>query len=161
MDPLRLSMLMHLLGFGILCSTVIGSLLLDSRYRHAGDFGTKSHILSITRPLDLLAGGAFVAILISGIVNMRLLSYGWLTTPWLGIKIALFILAAATGVALALRGRQRMKLAAQLADGTAPRGKESALGQMDAYYRLLIVVQAFLVLAILLFSVYKPGQYGV
>ncbi len=161
MDPLRLSMLMHLLCFGVLCSTSIGTLLLDSTYRDAEDVQTKARILRIMRPLDLLAGGTLIALLISGIVNMRLLSYGWFTTPWLTIKIVLFFLAAATGAMVAFRGRQRMKLTTQLAEGTAPGGIETALGQMDAYYRLLTMVQAFLIFVILLFSVYKPGQYGV
>jgi hypothetical protein len=160
MDPLHLSMLMHLLGFGIVCSALVGSWLLNTTYRNAGDFRTKATILKTLHPLDLLSAVAIVMLLITGIGNMRLLSYGWFTTAWLSMKIALFLGAAVTGAVLGVRGAQRMRLVVQIAEGSASGGAEGTLRQMDGHYQLLTMIQSFLILAILALSVYKPGQYG-
>ena len=64
------TMIFHLLGFGLLCSSVIGSWILDGRYRRAEGWKTKRTILGLLRPIGLLSPVASGVMLLSGIGNL-------------------------------------------------------------------------------------------
>lgn len=159
MDTNHLFMLFHLLGFGLIMTLLVSGWLLHKQYTGTTDFKTKSVILSSARSIGLLSPIAILVLLITGIGNMHVRSLGLFDEYWLGIKVVLFAIAAVNGIVFGIRSKKRGMLVAELAQGTAPPGSESRLATMDRNALAFYVIQAILLAAILILTVWKPGRY--
>jgi hypothetical protein len=96
--------------------------------------------------------------LLSGIGNMTLgfTTYSVISNTWLTCKLAVFVVAAGSGVFFGIRGARRTKLIATMASGSAPAGTEESLKAIDTMQKLFLVIQTILILIILMLSIVKP-----
>jgi uncharacterized membrane protein SirB2 len=150
-------MIFHLIGFGILFSTVLAGWILHHQYMSASDSKTKGVILASLRPIGLLSPLAILIMLVTGVGNMHVRGLGLFTEPWLSTKIVFFLFAAANGVFFGIRSGKRRKLFSQVIDGKAPAGSDEKMAAFDKQMRVFFIIQLVLLLLILVLSIVKPG----
>ncbi len=155
----HLLLIVHILGFGLLFTTLVAGWILHSQYTKASDFGTKGIILRSLRPIGLLSPVGILIMLLTGIGNMQVRGLGLFTESWLSTKILVFIIAAINGTVFGIRASKRGKLVAQMADGSAPQGADLSIGALDKQLRLFYIIQFVLIVIILALSIIKPGRY--
>jgi hypothetical protein len=157
METVHYLLFFHLIGFGILFSTVLAGWILHHQYMGASDYTAKRIILESLRPIGLLSPLAILVMLVTGIGNMHVRGLGIFTEPWLSTKIVFFLLAATTGVFSGIQSSKRRKLLAQVFDGKAPAGSVERVAALDRQTRLFFIIQFVLLLIILVLSIVKPG----
>lgn len=157
MEAVHYLMFFHLIGFGVLFSTVLAGWILHHQYMSASDNKTKSIILDSLRPIGLLSPLAILIMLVTGIGNMHVRGLGLFAEPWLSTKIVFFLLAAVNGVFSGIRSGKRRKLFAQVTDGKASAGSGERMAAFDRQMRVFFIIQFVLLLMILVLSIVKPG----
>ena len=150
------TMIFHLLGFGLLCSSVIGSWILGGRYRRAEGWKTKRTILGLLRPIGLLSPVASGVMLLSGIGNLVAKGYEMPLPSWLHVKLAVFVIVLAAGFYSGICGKRRGAIIAHLADGDAPANAETAVVRLDRRLQSILMLQVIALLVIIVLSVVKP-----
>jgi hypothetical protein len=156
-------MLFHLFGFGLVSTLLVMGWLLLKQYHGANDYKSKLVVLSTARVVGILSPIAILVLLITGIGNMHARGLGFFdenSEPWLNIKIILFAIAAINGTIFGMRSKNRGMLVAQLAQGNAPPESESKLASFDKGVLVFNIVQTILLIAILVFTVWKPGRFS-
>jgi hypothetical protein len=154
----EITLLFHLIGFGILLTVSLAGMILNSRYRKAPDLATKLVILRALRPIGLLSPIGMVVMLITGIGNMHSIGAGVLEYGWLTGKIFLFAIAVISGILFGITSRKRTQLIESMARNEGPAGAEALVKSYDAQIGLFYVVLPLLLLVILALSVY--GRFG-
>lgn len=148
-----LSLYFHLIGFGLLVTTLVAGILLEMQYRRAPDPAAKSTILRSLRRIGLLSPVAMLIMLITGIGNMTATNAGIFTHGWLTAKIMLFALAVISGILFSVKGRKRSALQ-ESAGGAAAAGVQ--LREHNRQISLFYLVLGVLLAIILYLSVWKP-----
>jgi uncharacterized membrane protein SirB2 len=156
MQAIQVSLLLHLIAFGVLSSVIVGGWILNGQYLRATEYGTKLQILRSMRIFGLLSPLCIALFLLSGIGNMILGGYALFSNTWLTAKVAVFLVVAAVGIFSGIRSKHRTRLAEQMALGDAPSGTAEALKSLDDQQRWALILQTVLVLIILTLSVSKP-----
>ena len=156
MYPLQFSLVFHILGIGMIFTTLIGGWIVDRRYRKATGWETKALVLGILRPIGLLSPIGVVIMLLSGIANMHFLGLGIFTAAWLTLKLVFFALMVISGIAFAVRGARRAKVVAQFVAGGQPADAGRTLANLDRQQQLFYLVQTVLLLIIISLSLFKP-----
>ncbi|HXX63250.1 MAG TPA: DUF2269 family protein [Bacteroidota bacterium] len=150
------SLLIHLIGFAMLFTSVLGAWILRAHYGGTTEWRTKVTILRVVRSFGLLSAVAVVLMLLSGLGNVYALGLTAQMPGWLQVKLILFVLAWAAGILSAVGGRRRAVLVVQIAEGNAPQDAPARALSMDARANVILVVQSALLLAIVILSVFKP-----
>ncbi len=158
MRAIHISLLLHFIGIGMLFTTLLAGWILEGAYRKAPDWPSRAFILKLLRPLGLLSPASIFLLLLSGIGNMTLsyTPYTLFSDTWLTLKLAIFVVAAVSGVVFGIRSAQRARLVGSMTAGSPPAGTEASIKSMDAMQRLFLVVQAIFILIILTLSIVKP-----
>lgn len=150
------TLVFHLLGFGLLFTTLVAGLLIDIQYRKATELDTKATLLRAMRPIGLLSPFALILMLLTGIGNMHSIGFGLFDASWLTAKVIFFAIAAVNGIIASVRARKRGALVQRMIKGDAPTGSDLQLKAMDGQQRLFYLVNFILLIIILCLSVFKP-----
>jgi hypothetical protein len=159
MEARHYSMLLHLIGFGLLFSLMVGVWILSSHYKKATDYKTKATLLSAMRTFGYLSPVGIIIMLSTGVWNMNIRGLGLFTESWLTTKIVFFAMAAINGVIIGAKAGKRGKLVAQIIQGNSPTDTERTILSIDKQIRLIHMVQVILMLLILTLTIVKPGRY--
>jgi hypothetical protein len=152
------TLLLHLIGLGLLMTTMVGGILLHRQYRSTQDLRAKALILKTARPFGLLSPIAMAVMLITGIGNMHALGVGLLDLGWLSAKITLFAVAVVAGTVLGVVAGKRGKLVHTMSLGDGGPDAEARLASLDRTLVIGQVLMPLLVVGILYLTVI--GQLG-
>ncbi len=157
MTVLHVSLLVHLIGVGMLFTTLFGGFILEMKFRRAKDPAAALLILKLARPIGLLSPAGIAVMLLSGISNMHLTGLGLFSAAWLTLKLVLFTLAVISGVLFAVNGARRASNVGRRAAGEQPENLERALRKLNRQQLIFYGVQAVLLLGILTLSIVRPA----
>jgi hypothetical protein len=149
----ELTLLFHLIGFGLLATTSVAGIFLHLQYRKAPDLQAKAALLQAMRPIGLLSPVAVLIMLVTGIGNMHAIGAGLLTLGWLTAKIIFFAMAVISGALFSVKSKQRGALIQKLISGNAPPYSEERLEVLDRQILLFYIVMPLLLVIILYLSV--------
>lgn len=155
---------LHLLGLGILTTTMLAGFILDRRFRKEPDLHLKSYIAGISRIFGLLSPVAASLLLVTGIANIhnRFLgsSSAWYAEGWLVAKIILYVVIVFNGM---IYGpgliRSRLRLIRSQVDQTAPMNAETLMRSYNTQLTLFYLVQTLLFLFIVYISVFGSAKH--
>jgi hypothetical protein len=156
MLPIHISLLLHIVGIGLLFTSLVGGWILHSHYIKGAGWGTRLVLLKAIRTFGLLSPVATALLVVSGAANMLLLQMGAFTNAWLSAKLVLVLLSIVNGIIFGIRGSKRSRLAVDIAESRAPEGAEQILDQMNRQQRLFFINQTILILVILGLSLVRP-----
>ncbi len=148
------SLYFHLIGFGLLITTLVAGILLETQFRRAPDGEAKMTILRSLRRIGLLSPIAMLVMLITGIGNMNATNAGLFTHGWLTAKIMFFALAVISGILFGIKSRKRGAL--QATSGGGAGASQEQLRDFNRQISLFYLVLAVLLLIILFLTVWKP-----
>jgi len=154
----------HLLGFGLITTSLAAGWILERRIRTTNDWNQKLLLLSASRSIGLLSPIASLLMLITGIVNI-INVFG--TSPrvlfsvgWLDAKIILFAFMLVNGAVFGpILSRKRTKLIQSLAAQSAPADAEETVNIYGKNISTFYFVQSLLLLIILFLSVWGTGKH--
>jgi uncharacterized membrane protein SirB2 len=152
----HLVFLFHLLGFGTIVGLLISGAILEKRFKKAETIDAKIAILQAIRQIGLLSPFAVVVLIGTGIGNMSLSSLGPFSAGWLTAKIIFFAIAIVNGAMAGARGGKRAKLLERLSHGENIPNALSQMQQYNKQHSVFYVTQTFLILIVLVLSVFKP-----
>lgn len=156
MLPYHWTKFLHLIGVGLFFTTIFAGWSLNAQYRKSTDWKSKALFLKALRPIGFLSPLGGAVMVLSGIGNLFTFGYGGHLPPWMQAKLTFVLLAILTGIFSGTRSKKRGTLVHQLADGTAPANAETTVAAMDTQASIILLVQAFLLMAILGLSVIRP-----
>ncbi|MGA3242998.1 MAG: hypothetical protein ABSE41_00135 [Bacteroidota bacterium] len=159
-----ITFLFHLIGFGILCTTLLAGFMLDRKFRAQTDYSLKLFTAGIARTIGLLSPVAAILLLATGIgnINNRYLGspLAWYNEGWLVAKIMIFVVLVLNGMIYGPRlTRNRTKLVKALSDQSAPANAEELMRSYNTQITLFYLVQTVLLLLILFLSVFGTGKH--
>lgn len=152
------TLLLHMLGLGLLVTTMVAGIILHRQYLKAPDLRTKALILKSAKPFGLLGPIGTLIMLITGIGNMHAIGAGFFTLAWLSAKIVLFAVASVIGFVVGALARKRGALVHAMSLGDAGAGAEERLAGLDRLIAIGHFVLPLLMLGILYLSV--AGRLG-
>jgi hypothetical protein len=160
-----ITFLLHLIGFGILCTTLLAGFMLDRKFRAQTDHGLKLFTSGIARTIGLLSPVAAILMLATGIGNIHNRYLGspltWFDEGWLVAKIILFVVLVLNGMIYGPRlTRNRTKLVKGLAEQSAPANAGELIHSYNTQITLFYLVQTVLLLLILVLSVLGTGKHS-
>ncbi len=154
----------HLLGFGILFTSLLGGFIVERKLRAQSDFSLKLYTASISRAIGLLSPLAALLLLITGIGNIQNRSFGttesWYNEGWLVAKLILYAIMVLNGVIYGPRlTRSRLKLIRAQSEQNAPPNAAATIHSYNAQLTLFYIVQTILLFLILYLSVFGSGKH--
>ena len=150
----NLTIFIHLIGFGLVCTVQLTGILLELRYRKAKDLQSKASILTLIKPFGILSPVSVLIMLITGIGNMEFLGFGIFSAGWLTAKIIFFALLVIAGLIFGLKSRQRGSIIQSMIKGDGVPGPKELLLNTEKQITLSYIVMPILLLIILLLTVY-------
>lgn len=158
MSPLHCSLVLHLIGVGMLFTTVFAGLLLHQQYKRAGDWASRLLYLKSLRTIGLLSPAGVALMLMSGIANMTLGPYSrpFFSDAWLGVKLLIFLVMVLVGVMTAVLGARRARVAAGLASEHPAGAGDPRLRSLDKGMLASYFIQAVGIITIIALSIVKP-----
>jgi len=156
--------LFHLIGFGVLCTTLLGGFIIERKFRSQTDFAFKLYTSQISRAIGLLSPIAGILLLATGIGNIHNRYFGsdlaWYSEGWLVAKIILFVVLLLNGMITGPRlTRGRVKLVKALSEQSAPANADALMRSYNSQITLFYFVQTVLLLLILFLSVFGTGKH--
>jgi hypothetical protein len=156
--------LLHLAGFGVLCTTLLAGFIIDRKFRSQTDYNLKLYTSQIARSVGLLSPVAAILLLATGIGNIHNRYLGsaltWFDEGWLVAKIILFAVLVLNGMIYGPRlTRNRTKLVKGLSEQTAPANAEELIRSYNTQITLFYLVQTVLLLLVLVLSVLGTGKH--
>lgn len=149
----EVTLFLHLLGMGLLTTTLAAGWILNRQYRQAPDLKTKAVILRSGKVIGLLSPIGMLILLITGVGNMHALGVGFLDLGWLSAKVTLFVFALIAGIGLSVVSRKRGALVAAMALGEDDPGAAAKLSGYDRMIGGGSILLRVLFIAILYLSV--------
>ena len=149
----EITLLLHLIGMGLLTTTLVGGFFLHRQYKRAPDMKTKAVIVRSGRTFGLLSPVAMLILLITGVGNMHGLGVGLLELGWLSAKLMIFVFAFIAGIALGVIARKRGALVQALSLGENNPESEARLKSYDGLLSAGYFIMPILMLAIVYLSV--------
>jgi uncharacterized membrane protein len=150
---LIINLLFHLLGLGLLMTTLMGGVILEVQYRNTKDVQVKANVLKSLRPIGLMSPVGMVVMLVTGILNMNFVGAGILTYGWLTAKIIFFALLVISGIIFAIQSQKRGNMVRKLSTGGGPADAASQLKKYNGQVTLFYIVMSLLIVLILLLSI--------
>jgi uncharacterized membrane protein len=159
-----ISFLFHLIGFGLVFTSLFGGWLIERRIRAEQDWHQKLYVGKIGRRFGLLSSIASVVMLLTGIINIFNLYNGninlWYDEGWLIAKIILFAFLLINGAVFGpIIIRRRTKLMQGIAEKTASDDAESNYKILSKNITTFYLVQFLLLIIILCLSVAGGGKH--
>jgi hypothetical protein len=156
--------LFHLLGFGIIATTLLGGWLIERRLRREPEAPAKLALLRLNRYVGLLSPLASVLMLVTGTVNIINLYPAnpnlWYGQAWLMAKVILFAFLLVNGAIFGpVISRRRSKLIRAAIENTAPAGADKTIHIYNKNITTFFLVQSLLLLVILYLSVFGGGKH--
>jgi hypothetical protein len=156
--------LLHLIGFGILTTSLLAGFILERKFRREEDFGLKLYTAGISRIIGLLSPIAAALMLLSGIGNIHNRYLGsvlsWYDEGWLVAKIVLFAILVVNGAVYGPRLiRQRLKLLRAQAEQSLPPNVHESVRSYNRQITLFYCIQTLLLVLILYLSVYGTAKH--
>jgi hypothetical protein len=154
----------HLLGFGLITTSLVAGWILERRIRKTGDWNQKLLLLSASRTIGMLSPIASLIMLLTGIaniVNVFGTSFSVVySVGWLAAKIILFAFMLVNGAVFGpILSRKRTKLIRSIASQSAPADAEAAVTIYGKNLSTFYFVQTLLLLVILFLSVWGTGKH--
>jgi hypothetical protein len=158
-----ISFFFHLLGFGLVVTTLVAGLVLERKLRSEQDLRLKLYVGGLARTMGLLSPFAVLLLLITGIGNIvnryAGTSVSWYQEGWLVAKIIFFVILLLNGMLYGPRiSRNRTKLLKSLQEDSAPVGAEKGLASLNHQMTLFYLVQGLLLLIIVYLSLLGTGK---
>lgn len=159
-----INFLLHLIGFGLLFTTLFAGWLIERRTKKESDWDQKLYLIGIGRTFGILSPIAALILLLTGIVNI-FNRYGgttieWYTQGWLVAKIILFAFLLVNGALLGpVIVRRRTKLVRSIIDKTAKEDAGSTISVLSKNIAMFYLVQFLLLLIILYLSIAGGGKH--
>lgn len=156
--------LLHILGFGFLCTVLFGGYLLDRKFRKESDWSKKAMIGGIMKSFGMLSPIVAAILLITGIGNIHIryadTGIAWYEERWLLEKLFLFLILLINGTIIGPRmSRGRMKLVLGILEKNAPSDAEQAVKSYNKKISVFYTIQSILLLAILYLSVFGSAKH--
>jgi hypothetical protein len=156
--------LLHLIGFGLLFTTILAGFIIDRKFRSQSDYNFKLFAAQIARTIGLLSPFAAILILASGIGNIHNRYLGsplsWYDEGWLVAKIILFAVSLLNGMIYGPRlTRTRANLVKSLSEHSAPQNAEELIRSCNNQITLFYFVQTLLLLLIVFLSIFGTGKH--
>lgn len=154
----------HLIGFGILATTLLAGFIVDRKFRSEPDFNLKLNIAKISRTIGLLSPFAALLMLASGIGNIhnRYLgsSQSWYDEGWLVAKIILYVVLVFNGLFYGPGlTRNRLKIVKAQAEQSATPNADERIQSLNKQITLFYIVQTLLFLFIIYISVFGSAKH--
>ncbi len=159
-----INFLFHLIGFGLLFTTLFAGWLIERRTKKESDWDRKLYLTGLGRTFGILSPVAALILLLTGIVNI-FNRYGgttieWYTQGWLVAKVILFAFLLVNGGLLGpVIVRRRTKLIRSIIDKSANNDAEATVGVLNKNIATFYFVQFLLLLIILYLSVAGGGKH--
>jgi uncharacterized membrane protein len=159
-----ITFLFHLIGFGLLSTTILAGYIIDRKLRSQTDYNLKLNTAQIARVIGLLSPVATIVLLATGIGNIHnrylAATLNWYDEGWLVAKIILFAVAVLNGMIYGPKlTRGRTKLVKALSENNAPANAEELMRSYNNQITLFYLVQTVLLLLILYLSVFGTGKH--
>ena len=159
-----INFIFHLIGFGILVTSLLGGFIVERKLRGQSDFNLKIYTASLSRAIGLLSPIAALLLLLTGIGNIQNRFSGtdisWYNEGWLVAKIVLYALMVLNGVIYGPRlTRSRLKLIKAQSDDNAPPNADAAMKSYNTQITLFYLVQTLFLILILYLSVFGSGKH--
>jgi uncharacterized membrane protein len=148
--------LFHLIGFGMIATPLFAGPILERKFQKGETLETKVAILRVMKSVGLLSPLAVLLLIATGIGNMYFKQLGPFSEGWLTAKLIFVAIVIVNGAMTGARALKRGKLLERLARGE---NVPNALPQMQRYNKqqtTFYLTQWFLILVILVLSVFKP-----
>jgi len=161
MDWFNISMLFHLVGVGMIFTLLFAGPIIESNFRWESDVRMKQHSAKLLRGIGLLSPFGALVLVISGIGNMVSLQITFAnlfgSDAWLGLKLLIFIVLLAMGMALSPKtARQRLLLLEHMSQPVPPEDIEDRMDSLNKKQTIFFAINWALVLSILLLTLFKP-----
>ncbi len=159
-----INFLFHLLGFGLLFTTLLAGWLIERKTKKESDWDRKLYLIDIGRTFGILSPIAALVLLLTGIVNI-FNRYGgttieWYTQGWLVAKVILFAFLLVNGALLGpVIVRRRTKLIRSIVDKTSKEDAVATIGILNKNIVTFYLVQFLLLIIILYLSVAGNGKH--
>jgi putative copper export protein len=159
-----INFIFHLLGFGLVFTSLLGGWIIETRIRAEQDWHQKIFVGKIARRFGLLSPIASVVMLLTGIINIFNLFKGnanlWYTEGWLVAKIILFAFLLVNGAIFGpLLIRRRTKLIQSIVEKTSVDDPEGTFKIFSKNITTFYLVQFLLLLIIVYLSVAGGGKH--
>jgi len=159
-----LNFIIHLIGFGLIFTALLGGWIVERRFREEKNWDQKLSIGKISRRFGLLSPLASAVMLITGIINIFNLYDGnvslWYTEGWLIAKIILFAFLLVNGSVFGpILVRRRKKLIQEIVEKTAHEDAENTYTILSKSISTFYLVQMLLLIIILCLSVAGGGKH--
>jgi len=156
-----ISLVFHLVGIGMIFTLLFAGPVIEFNFRWENDVRMKQHSAKLLRNIGLLSPFGALVLVISGIGNMVSLQIKFADlfgkASWLGIKLLLFIILLAMGMALSPKmARQRAALLEQLSQSNPPDDVGDKLYSLNKRQTIFFAANWILVLSILILTLFKP-----
>jgi hypothetical protein len=161
---ISINFIIHLLGFGLIFTSLVGGWLIERSMRAEQDWGRKLFIGNIGRRFGLLSPIASIVMLLTGIINIfnvynRNINL-WFTEGWLIAKIILFAFLLINGAIFGpILIRRRTKMMHGVMEKTSPLDAEETIKILSKNITTFYLVQFLLLLIILFLSVAGGGKH--
>jgi hypothetical protein len=153
---LHWTLLLHIIGVGLIFASLLGGLAIHFRFLGSRDWIARAATLPVAKTIGLFSPAGVIVLLLSGIGNIAALSLLHPMPFWLHLKLSIFLVLVALGVWSAILARKRAGRIVALASGNPPPDTELKLRSNEALISSVYLVQALLTLAVVAISVIKP-----
>lgn len=156
MTMLRIYLLIHLLGYGLLISVLVSTPILERYLRRAERYEDALYLANIVSKIGLLSPIAAVILVVSGVLMMNIFGYTLFSHGWLTGKLLIFLVMVVTGAYSAMSiGRERRHIYHDLIDGKDNPKLPGELLRVHNRQSQYTRIQAVFMLMILIFTVFK------
>lgn len=154
----------HLIGIGLIFTSLIGGWILERRLRSENDWSQKLVIEKIGKGFGLLTPFAAILLLLTGIINIFNIYNGniniWYTEGWLVAKIILYTFLLVNGAIFGpIIIRRRKRMIKSIVDKTAFADAESNFSILTKSITTFYLVQSIIVIIILYISIIGGGKH--
>jgi hypothetical protein len=153
-----ISLLFHLIGFGIIFTSLLGGWTLERRLRMETEWNQKLFLGKISRRLYILFPIASVIMLLTGIINIFSIFSGEInllyTEGWLIAKIILFTFFLINGTVFGpILARRRAKLIQRILEKKGPDDAEATIKIINKSISTFYLVQFILLMIVIYLSI--------
>jgi hypothetical protein len=156
--------LLHLIGFGIVCTLQIVSWTLSIKAQREKDWNTKLNLLTTMNIFTFLSPIATAILFLTGVGNIYNRYYSspelWTAETWLVAKIILVVVLVLLGNLVGPRlGKKKVMTIRKIIEQKQFENGEKQLKSHNAKILVFLSIQSLLLLAILYLSVFGAGKH--
>lgn len=142
--------LLHLIGFGLLVTSLISGFILEIQYRRASELQTGATILKSIRAISMINPLAILILLITGIWNMTFKNYGILSEGWLTAKIIFFTILIISVILFMITSRKRNIIIRKMMPENNPSNESQVATLNKQIYNFYFILTILLIIILYL-----------